>query len=468
MKRFVEEHPRRFFLLCVAAFAVISYGLFGFFRGGDDTYIYLQFVKHFIHGEGLCFNAGERTYGFTSIVWILILSAFRLVTGNALAASMAASFFWSVALLFVWWMFAQKVTRDLTAVALGTVLFVVDPNLLKHSYLGMETPLSGFLILLAVGLYFREREDGRNLPLSGLVFSLAILNRPESGLVVILVVCDQLIHKLPAAFIARFILLCAAPVIAWGSFAFLYFGTFVPNTVLAKGGSYAPFGRFIANLKDSTSILLPPYAAVFFSLVAFAAGMRHRSKEERRSWWRDHWLMFAIPGALVLSYCALVNNELVYARYMFLFIPLLLYETFTLFTSPIPVFSQRMRRILLAAIAVEFVAIDIATALATRLSYLPAEEAKSENIRWIREHTDPRAIVVTGVLGRYGYETDRKLICPIGLLNPDIIGYIKTTRTLDYYRSRHADYFVILSKSPDDPGDLLRATNARIVHSDPM
>ncbi|MEY4069684.1 MAG: hypothetical protein RL721_298, partial [Candidatus Eisenbacteria bacterium] len=40
----------------------------------DDTFIHLQYARHLAGGEGFVFNAGERVYGSTSPLWVLLLA----------------------------------------------------------------------------------------------------------------------------------------------------------------------------------------------------------------------------------------------------------------------------------------------------------------------------------------------------------------------------------------------------------
>ena len=62
-----------------------------FFFSPDDYYIYLRFVRNLVdHGE-LSFNAGSPTYGFTSVLWLFVLTAGATLTGQALMAGKVVS-----------------------------------------------------------------------------------------------------------------------------------------------------------------------------------------------------------------------------------------------------------------------------------------------------------------------------------------------------------------------------------------
>src|SRR5688500_6438099 len=51
--------------------------------GIDDANIFFTYAKHFAQGEGFVFNSGsEKVEGFTSLLWVLVCSAFYLISPN--------------------------------------------------------------------------------------------------------------------------------------------------------------------------------------------------------------------------------------------------------------------------------------------------------------------------------------------------------------------------------------------------
>ena len=59
--------------LLLAGLALLRFLPYHFFEP-DDLYIYLQFVKNLLGRGELSFNPGESTYGFTSPLWLFLLS----------------------------------------------------------------------------------------------------------------------------------------------------------------------------------------------------------------------------------------------------------------------------------------------------------------------------------------------------------------------------------------------------------
>src|SRR6185503_14966345 len=53
----------------------------------DDTYIHLQYAHHLAAGDGFVFNTGERVYGSTSPLWVLLIADLMAMGVDGLLAS---------------------------------------------------------------------------------------------------------------------------------------------------------------------------------------------------------------------------------------------------------------------------------------------------------------------------------------------------------------------------------------------
>ncbi len=58
---------------------------------GDDAYITFRTVDNFVNGYGLTWNVAERVQSFTNPLWVLLVSAFYAVTGEAYYTSIFLS-----------------------------------------------------------------------------------------------------------------------------------------------------------------------------------------------------------------------------------------------------------------------------------------------------------------------------------------------------------------------------------------
>jgi hypothetical protein len=58
----------------------------------DDTFIFLRFAANLAGGHGFAFNPGEPVYGFTSVLWVLLLAVAAAAGLPALAAAKGLAF----------------------------------------------------------------------------------------------------------------------------------------------------------------------------------------------------------------------------------------------------------------------------------------------------------------------------------------------------------------------------------------
>ena len=65
---------------------------------------------------------------------------------------------------------------------------------------------------------------------------------------------------------------------------------------------------------------------------------------------------------------------------------------------------------------------------------------------WLKENTEPDAIIAAHDIGAIGYFSERKIIDLAGLINPEIVPFIRDENKLTrYIEDSNADYLVIFS-----------------------
>src|SRR5262245_55650842 len=77
----------------------------------DDTFIHLQYAKHVAAGKGPVFNLGERVYGCTSPLWILLLAPAMAVGLDGLRSARALGFVSTLASVVLFWMLVRRTLR---------------------------------------------------------------------------------------------------------------------------------------------------------------------------------------------------------------------------------------------------------------------------------------------------------------------------------------------------------------------
>jgi hypothetical protein len=287
--------PREAFAL--AAAIALGFALFTDQRW-EDYYITFRVSKNLAAGLGLVFQSGERVHAFTSplgvllpavISWVtgaqsdeLALWIFRLVTISAFSGAVATV--WSIGRRLGW-------ARASCAIAAG--LLMTDAKSVSFSINGMETAF----VLLFLALAIHALVAGSSAWRLGCIWAALMWTRPD-GFVFFGAIGlgwwlfapnasasggrkDLALKYLKAGSV------CAAFYLPWFLWAWSYFGSPVPHTVVAKAiGNHPPdwpallwqlvtlpirawgFGKW-------DFILMPAYALDYGGWPLFAALIGH-------------------------------------------------------------------------------------------------------------------------------------------------------------------------------------------------
>jgi arabinofuranosyltransferase len=243
-------------LVVLAAFAVLLV------RNGwvsDDAFITLRTVDNALNGGGLRWNIAERVQSYTHPLWMFVLLIGHAVTGEPYYGTLVLGGLTSLAAMAVLWF---GVARDLPAALLASVPLLVSKAFIDYGTSGLENPLTHLLLALLALIWVRTptANDRRLLATAGLT-GLALLTRPDLAVLFgpALAVATRdawRAHRAVAGPDASWtdatrhvglrLLVGLAPLLAWEVFAFVYYGSLVPNTAYAKLGTGIPRQELIA------------------------------------------------------------------------------------------------------------------------------------------------------------------------------------------------------------------------------
>jgi arabinofuranosyltransferase len=209
----------------------------------DDAYISFRYVRNFVEGRGLVFNAGERVEGYTNFLWVLELAglwkffAARPEIGcTILSAAYTAG---TVVLTFL--LAATGPIRERRwAVAWGALLLLtVSHTFVIWTTSGLETRQFTFFVALAVVCLRASADRTPVLVLASLALGAAEYTRPEANLLFLCCLAWLLFERrrarrLQVSEIAAFVVPFA--VLVGGHFLWRrsYYGDLWPNTYYAK------------------------------------------------------------------------------------------------------------------------------------------------------------------------------------------------------------------------------------------
>jgi len=215
----------------------------------DDTFITLRYARNLVEGNGLVFNLGERVEGFSCFLWAMINAAAMALGLNGPIFSVGASILLGlggIALCF--WAGGRFEATDGWTKALGRLfccwIVLAPPVVAGWATSGMEIQLYALLLIPGVVLLYEDWvKKERVSPLTGALFALLILTRPEGifcllFLLVFLIVMQmirtrrfdlgELRKLLPGSLIAFGAYICLI------AFRIIYYHDIFPNTHYAK------------------------------------------------------------------------------------------------------------------------------------------------------------------------------------------------------------------------------------------
>lgn len=248
----------------------------------DDAYVTFRTVDNFVDGRGLTWNPGERVQAFTNPLWTFILSAAYLLTGEIYYTSIGISIAVSTAVLG--WIGAISASRY--HYWIGVVALTVSKAYTDYSTSGLENPLTHFLLAGFFYVFLTRAFDGRTLVRLTAIGSLLAVNRLDAGILVAPALVYAFLASLDDTTSAsdwlagtKRTVLGFTPLIAWETFALIYYGFPFPNTYYAKTrttiGRSELVARGLTYVTDSVR-LDPLSGAIVLSGVGIAVLGGHR------------------------------------------------------------------------------------------------------------------------------------------------------------------------------------------------
>lgn len=300
----------------------------------DDAFITFRYVRNFLAGNGLVYNAGERVEGYTNFLWAMALALpAALGMKIELAAKVlglisgAAAIVLATAIAHLW-MGERLSRRNHILLFLPGALLAASGPFAMWTFGGLETVFFTFLLMLST-LAYLSSDRPRAISVTGALLALVVMTRPDG----IVFLGATLAHagfagtrgrvgEMWKQRISRCILLIAAfsvvylPYFIW---RYTYYGYLFPNTFYAKVGGGTDFlGRGLKYLWLflSTYGFVPIASAATFFYARMVQPSTPLEDKDRR--------IFSFLAVQVLLYTLFIvyvgGDQLVMKRF---FVPLL-------------------------------------------------------------------------------------------------------------------------------------------------
>ncbi|MCB9687377.1 MAG: hypothetical protein H6738_13755 [Alphaproteobacteria bacterium] len=202
----------------------------------DDAYITYRYADNVVAGYGAVYNPGEAVEGYTSPLWLLLLSA-----GHAAGADLEVLGRWAGLVLgaatpAIFLLAPRLLGLSGAGTAAAVLLVGTSPILSAWAGGGLEVPLGTALVAVSWLLAARDRDDpGHGAVLGGLGAAL-VLTRPDLALIPLVQLLELAVRRRwrAAGALAGVAAAVLAPHEAWRLWTYHWP---LPNTFYAKVGA---------------------------------------------------------------------------------------------------------------------------------------------------------------------------------------------------------------------------------------
>jgi hypothetical protein len=396
----------------------------------DDAYITFRYASNLAAGHGFEYNRGEHVLGTTTPLFTLLIAPFAAAgfPPDRVGLALAVLFDLGVcALLFVIFRRERGDAAGLAAAGLYGLSYAAAA---ACGY-GMETQLFMLLVLAAMVLVVAKRGVA-----AALVTALAVTTRPEGFLLAAMIGAAMLINADRRRQFARSLVVFVATAGAWYLFAWMYFGSPIPNSVRAKlmqtGISPAQWMDFFVTRN--------PVVMLLWVLAALGTFLGVRKRHEG-------CLLLAVWLVVYALFFLVVRPPFLGGWY---FPPLIMPLTALASVALVWVGAQVLRTpgralaaTLLFAVAL-MVAVLPKSLASNRWNRKVASTVFVPLATWVRDNTPPGAVVHASDVGYLGYFSGRRILDAAALVTPDVGRYYAANKGRPDW-----DIAFVLERRPD-------------------
>lgn len=414
MKNFTDAIKNDKFFIYIPIAAIVTRFLIHLFYPFtyEDAFITFRYAENLANGFGLVYNLGEHVYGTTAPLFAIILAAFKLIgipcSVSSLTISLAAEGITSI--------IVYKLLKDYSNTFIAAtiaLLYVFSPSNISWSIQGMETALFGCVIALSFFFLYRS-----NYYLAFFFAFFSAIIRIDGLSVTFIVFVFILIEQ--KTLVVKYLLLPLTLFLGWLTFLYFYFGSFLPNSMIAKLILYSGHQESILpNLKLVFSkFFISGYYSSLVVTLFFFGGIFLIIKNNLR--------LFPIIVWFFIYYFALIFSKTSIHGW-YLIPPLFVYITISgigiiyilnLFQRKFPA-----KKALLHVIVLFSVLFFSSLTLFIKINQISSEYQYEKNVRikvgeFLRDNTPKNSTIYLEPIGIIGYYSERYIYDDAALISP--------------------------------------------------
>jgi 4-amino-4-deoxy-L-arabinose transferase-like glycosyltransferase len=402
----------------------------------DDAYITYRYVRNITAGDGFVYNRGERVLGTTTPLYTLLLAALTYVVPHSdiIQLSLMVNAICDALSTIVLFQLCHWISRNKWAALVAAVLFACFPFRLAIARTGMETPFFVLTILTSIYMYILERPS-----LSAAIAGLAALVRPEGGFLVAIILAHLSVSRRRPPWKESAVI--ASVLLPWFLFSTWYFGSPVPNSVIAKARAYVMLSRLeffpIAvrfwggspfwGQQTVPRLVYALLNGVFLvSLYLLVLRLDWRSGSKAVVFW-------LYPVVFVLAFA--FANPFIMPWHLAPLLPFWLVALAKGIITLVKVLAKHLpdhrRRLLVtgALLAIQIPALDIVTEVRLGAPLSQREDLYRALAVRLRKQVSGNSVIAASEIGTLGYYSSAYILDTVGLVSPQAIPYNPAARS---------------------------------------
>jgi hypothetical protein len=212
----------------------------------DDAYYYFGIARNIVTSNGISFDGLSPTNGFHPL-WMISLVPLWGLAGSSqtlpvhLALTLGALL--NMVAILGAWSLAYRFTRHRLASGLATLVYAWNPYTVASAVNGLETSLSLFLLVSAIGIYWwarsQKKPETKTWGLLGLAWSLLLLARTDYVFIALFCGIELLWHRRHELTVRTLATAIVAGVLLWLPWLWWNLTTF--GTFLQVSGKAYPY-----------------------------------------------------------------------------------------------------------------------------------------------------------------------------------------------------------------------------------
>lgn len=241
MKQLITGRNLQVMFVLLSIFTTLLYALLTN-HVWEDFYITFKHSKNLVEGNGLVYHPGDKVHGFTSVINTLLPAFFYWITGKSFIATIWLYRIASIAALtFGGALFLREIQRQYPQNNIiplfFTLFFAFQIKTIMFATNGQEAGFMLLFVLSSIVLSYNGFE--KNWKWLGLCWAGLIYTRPDGPVYILIITLATIIaqraySKKELLAIIKAGALCTIIYLPWFIGVWLYYGTPIPHTVIAK------------------------------------------------------------------------------------------------------------------------------------------------------------------------------------------------------------------------------------------